>query len=186
MDILAGEYNENISIQGNGKCTGSLVCSKDIRACGMFVCEGSVKCSSLLCAGLLDVAGEIEAEQFSMAGLIRCGGLLNAEKIDISLDQSRSSVGAIGGSEIRVCIDKKTNKKRSRLPLISKLLGREDGALTVKEVIEGDIIALEAVQVPKVVGRIVAIGEECVINYVQYSEEIEIHPSAKVGQWEKI
>ena len=56
----------------------------------------------------------------------------------------------------------------------------------MKNAIEADTIALENVKTPRVSGRIVAIGEDCEIDLVQYSEEIEISPKAKVGRTEKI
>ena len=71
-----------------------------------------------------------------------------------------------------------------RLPLLSKLLGRN--ALSVDESIEGDEVSLEYVSAPLVTGRVVAIGEGCYIDTVRYSEEVEIHPGARVGNCEKI
>ena len=71
------------------------------------------------------------------------------------------------------------------MPLLSRLVGA-GGALTVEELIEGDVVAIECVRAPKVVGRVVAIGAGCNIDLVQYSEEIEVHPDAKVGKCEKV
>jgi hypothetical protein len=74
------------------------------------------------------------------------------------------------------------------MPLLSKLIGMgADGAVTyISESIEGDVIALENVKAPLVIGRIVAIGAGCEIGLVQYSEAIEIDPDAKVEKQEKI
>jgi hypothetical protein len=58
--------------------------------------------------------------------------------------------------------------------------------LEVKESIEGDEIALEAVSAKSVTGRVVAIGEGCHIQLVQYSESIEISPDAHVERQERI
>ena len=76
--------------------------------------------------------------------------------------------------------------KKRRLPLISRLVGLGGSELTVGELVEGDVVALECVKVPTVVGRVVAIGVGCEIDLVQYSEEVEIDPDAKVGRCEKI
>ena len=56
----------------------------------------------------------------------------------------------------------------------------------MKNSVEGDDIALEGVTAPRVSGRVVAIGEGCEIDLVQYSEQVEISPEAKVGRTEKI
>jgi hypothetical protein len=95
-----------------------------------------------------------------------------------------SHIGAIGGSEIRIYNSRYGNNGK-RLPLIKRLLGG-NGNLCVGELIEGDVVALECVVAPKVVGRVVAIGDGCEIDLVQYSEEIEISDKAKVGRCEKI
>ncbi len=63
---------------------------------------------------------------------------------------------------------------------------KEDISSSGSGAFEKDVIAIEHVNVPKVVGRVVAIGEGCDIELVQYSDEIELHPDAKVGRCEKI
>lgn len=182
--IPNGEYHENVSVQGQGKCPGHLICSQDVHIAGMFTCEGNLKCASLLCAGILRVAGEIEAERISMSGMLLCEGLLNAEWIDFALSKSSCSVGSIGGSEIRVYREK--NIKSARFSFFKKRKARNRGILSVREGIEGDLLDLEGVKTSKVIGRKVTIGEDCSIDLVQYSETVEIHPDAKVRILEKI
>ena len=70
--------------------------------------------------------------------------------------------------------------------MFSSLATAADGIVRVKNSVEGDDIALEGVTVPRVSGRVVAIGEGCEIDLVQYSEQVEISPEAKVGRTEKI
>ena len=70
--------------------------------------------------------------------------------------------------------------------MFSSLAKAADGIVRVKNSVEGDDIALEGVTVPRVSGRVVAIGEGCEIDLVQYSEQVEISPEAKVGRTEKI
>ena len=147
---------------------------------------GEIKSGAVHSAGSLKVEKGIEAEEFRAAGAIDCGGLLNAETVDISMDgRAHSRVGSIGGGEIRVYLRKSEKPKKRRLPLFSRLVnGGSD--LTVSELVEGDVVALECVKVPTVVGRVVAIGAGCEIDLVQYSEECEVDPDAQVGRCEKI
>ena len=70
--------------------------------------------------------------------------------------------------------------------MFSSLAKAADGIVRVKNSVEGDDIALEGVTAPRVSGRVVAIGEGCEIDLVQYSEQVEISPEAKVGRTEKI
>lgn len=178
----------NISVSGATKVGGNITAEKEIKISGALKGGGDLKCNLLRCSGGLDIDGEIEAEEIKISGRVNCRGLMNAERIDISIESfTGGKIGSIGGGEILI---QKKNSGRgviSRLPLISSILGkRENGNLTVDQLIEGDVIALECVNVPKVVGRIVAIGAGCEIKLVQYIEKIEIHPDAKVEQSEKI
>ena len=178
-------HAKRISVSGSCKVGGDIVAEEAVKTSGTLSCGGRLSCTSLVSSGTLSVGGDIEAEEVRTSGLIRCGGLLNAEKVDLC---PAGCVGSIGGSEIRVHKDAYVSENVVlRLPLLSKLVGSHHRThLTVEELVEGDVVALEYVTVPKVVGRVVAIGEECVIDLVQYSEEIEIHPKATVKKVEKI
>ena len=182
-------HAKNITASGSLQVEDDIFCENVVRVAGGMVCKGELKCSSVCCAGSIEIGNGIEAEDFHSAGKLICGGLLNAEKIDISLDGAGGKAGSIGGSEIKIYWDprKAPSKNVIRMPLFSKLVNAAScGCFTVEEQIEGDMVAIECVKTPKVVGRVVAIGADCEIDLVQYSEEIEIHPNAKVGKIEKI
>ena len=172
---ISGSFHvgEDLTVENGAKVSGSMTCG------------GSVSCGTLACSGGVSVGGGIEGEDVRVSGKLDCGGLLNAEKIDL---YSCGHIGSVGGSEIRIHDEEwKKKSKVSRMPLLSSLIGSgHSNRMRVDELIEGDVVALEYVTVPKVVGRVVAIGEGCEIDLVQYSEAIEIHPKAKVGKQEKI
>ena len=175
---------KEIHISGSFHAGDDLCVTDGAHISGSMTCGGKVRCGILACSGGVTVQGDVEAEDVRVSGKLDCGGLLNAERIDLS---SHGHVGSIGGSEIRIHDEEWKKKTRvNRMPLLSSLVGVGRGHMTVDELIEGDVIALEFVTVPKVVGRVVAIGEGCEIGLVQYSETIEIHPKAKVGKQEKI
>ena len=188
---IDGDLTANtISASGSIHVNGDLTAVSTVRASGALHCDGNVRGAAVHCSGSMHVEKGIEAEDFRMSGRIRCGGLLNAEKVDISLDRAAGgAVGSIGGGEIRIYRKDSERSKKPRLPLLSRLMGGSgsgSGGLTVEEWIEGDTVALECVRAPKVVGRVVAVGADCAIDLVQYSEECEIHPDAKVGRCEKV
>lgn len=184
--IEKGVSANNISVSGAFKTDEDIRAEKSISISGAIRCGGAIKCTSLSCSGVVALGKDVEAEEIKLSGQIECAGLLNAERIDISLEKScsTSKVGSLGGSEIRV--QSRTKHKITRLPLLGKLLGASGNSLTVSELVEGDIVALECVCAPRVVGRVVAIGTGCQIDLVQYSEEVEIHPDAQVKKYEKI
>ena len=177
---------ENVSVSGSVRIDEDVKAKESVKISGSAKIGGSVKCSLLSCSGSVDIGGEGEAEEIRISGRISCAGLLNAEKVTVRLDgfNVTSKIGSIGGGEILISNDRK-GERISRLPLLKRLVGN-GGTVSVEELIEGDTVALESVVAPKVVGRIVAIGANCEIDLVQYSEKIEIDPDAKVGKYEKI
>ncbi len=186
---IAGDLSAaNISISGSVSVGGDIEAENELRISGSAKCCKSVKCTALICSGGIDIEGGIEAENARISGRINCGGLLNSELIDIELEPSTESrIGSIGGSEIKIYRRSKNEINIRRLPLLSKLINSGGGhGLTVDESIEGDVVAIECVKSPKVIGRVVAIGADCVIDLVQYSEQIEISPDAKVEKYERI
>lgn len=182
-EVTAG----NVAISGGTAFGGDVEATERIAISGGMRCDGGMKCKQLQISGKGNVSGDIEAELAKIRGAIDCDGLLNAEEVDIEFEKSME-VGSIGGSKIVIYKRHgEEKKKRARLPLFASLIKRTTvGTVCVKNSIEGDEIALEGVVTPRVSGRVVAIGADCEIDLVQYSEQIEVSPEAKVGRTEKI
>ncbi len=166
------------------KCDGSLEISEGLTFSGSAKCEKNIKCEHLGVSGILDVGGGIEAESVKISGFVNCAGLINADNIEIRFDKGMC-IGSIGGSKI-VIVSERIIKSIQRLPLLSSLTRSVSSFVEVESLIEGDEIAIECVKCPRVSGRVVAIGQGCSIDLVQYSEDIEISPNATVGRYEKI
>lgn len=176
--------SRKISVSGSFSCGGRIAVDEAISCSGSLKCKQSIKCDTLSVSGGISVAGDIEAETVKISGTLNCGGLVNAENITIKFSRGME-IGSIGGSKI--VIYKESNaKNRIRLPLLSSFIKGSGDAVCVKNSIEGDEIAIENVVTPEVTGRIVAIGDGCEIDLVQYSDQVEISPKAKVGKTEKI
>ena len=188
----SGHFDGNITsksmtVSGSTHIGDDLTVKETVRVSGSAKVGGGIKSGAVHASGVLKVEKGIETEEFRAEGAIDCGGLLNAETVDISMDgRAHSRVGSIGGGEIRVYLRKSEKSPKRRLPLFSRLVNGGSSDLTVSELVEGDVIALEGVKAPTVVGRVVAIGAGCEIGLVQYTEECEIHPDAKVEHCEKI
>lgn len=178
----------NITVSGSCSCAEDMVADNNIKASGALKCGGNIKCAVLKSSGKIYAEKDIEADEIYISGRIECGGTLNGDKVDISLFcDSPARAGSVVGSNI-VIHNEKNGKHNMilRLPLFKSLSGGIGSCLVVDELIEGDSVAVEFVKAPKVVGRNVAIGANCEIDLVQYSEQIEIHPDAKVGKYEKV
>ena len=173
-----------IGISGSFSCGGELISSGKIICSGGAKCEKSIKCDELAVSGSIKIGEDVESEKIKIDGIINCSGLLNAEDIEIKFDKGMD-IGSIGGSKI-IIIKEPKRKFGERLPLLSSLVKKINGNVHVESSIEGDEIALEAVTCPRVTGRVVAVGAGCDIDLVQYSDQIEVSPDARVGKTEKI
>jgi len=174
----------DVKVAGSLHCDGELIANESFSTSGSTRCGKSIKCEHLSVSGALKVDGDIESESVKVGGTLNCTGLLNAENIEIKFDRGMN-IGSIGGSKI-VIVSEKGIKFFQRLPLFSALAKSATKGVNVNSSIEGDEVALEHVTCPRVTGRVVAIGQGCNIDLVQYSEDIEISPDAKVGKTEKI
>lgn len=177
--VKAGE----LKIAGSMACNGDISVGGKLNCAGTLSCDGSVKVGYFNLPGAATIKGDTEAEIIKVDGKIDCDGLINAEEIEIRFVNGMN-ISSIGGSKISIYEYGKPKNRRIWLPLFSSLVKHEK--VFVKNSIEGDVIALEGVVTPRVSGRIVAIGEGCNIDIVQYSEKIEISPNAKVGKTEKV
>lgn len=179
--VTAGD----VVISGGSSIDGGVETRERIAISGGGRYGGDVKCKQLQISGNCSVRGDVEAELAKIRGQLDCTGLLNAEEVDIEF-QHGMEIGSIGGSKIMIYKRHGKEKKRIRLPLFSSLIKSTSGEVRVKTSIEGDEIALEGVVTPRVSGRVVAIGADCEVDLVQYSEQVEISPEAKVGRTERI
>lgn len=213
--VPGGEY-DNVSVSGSGKGTGdircksfkasgsfggtyNLFCSEELKASGSFKCGGNIKAGCLSAAGAfkcgktikaekIKIAGaagvenDIEADTINVCGSLNCGGLVNADNFHFEHD-GFSKIGSIGGSNIKIV----PSDSRTSFKLLN-IFRRNSGCghVTVDECIEGDVVTLECVNTPKVVGRVVIIGRGCNIGSVVYSESVEISPEAKVKSYEQL
>ena len=171
---------KTISSSGTLSCDGDTTAEGKISCAGSAKISGNVKCEQISVGGSMKLAKDLEAEKISVQGSIECDGLMNAEEIDIKA-QGRVSLGSVGGSKINISV-RKAKRFFASLSIFSGVVKNA----VVKTSVEGDEIFLEYVNCPRVTGRIVTIGDGCKIDLVQYSETIEISPTAKIGRTENL
>lgn len=184
-------------IEGNVKaneihCSGSLHANGVLEAMTELHTSGSchaekdcISHGTLHASGSLSVGGGIEAERAMVSGKLQCKGLLNAEYVEMKLgSRNPSRVGAIGGSQILVEYGPSTENCGCYFFGLRCGKWSEDRkrgvVLKVAESIEGDVLNLEGVETPLVVGKDVRIGDGCRIGTVRYSGVLEVSENAVV------
>ena len=202
--VPAGEY-EKVSISGSGSLFGEIHCNnfsaagrssgesitgaERFKASGSSSFSGTVKAQNVRAAGSFSCGGDLVAEEeLSVSGSLRVGGDLQAASVRIA--GGLVCDGALCAKETELQADREMRLERiaggnvrTRRKLISFFRKRR---VSVTTAIEGDALDLEYVTVPRVKGQNVIIGKGCVIDLVQYRDEIQISPKATVGKVVKI
>lgn len=147
---------DNVEIKGSTSITGNLY-GKNI----------DVK-------GGISVRNDCNAEGFSGDGYFTIGGILKASNIDVKIEK--------GCSAKEMYADKITLKQGDKsFSIINTIGSLFNKTISVNvSTIEGDTIDIENVTAKIVKGRDITIGKECVIDEVQYSENLNTDPTAKV------
>lgn len=186
-DVKAGSFH----CSGSAHIDGNAEAETEFRASGScHVGKSCISHGKLHASGSLSVDGEMEAESARISGVLHCKGLLNAEDVEMKLGhRNPSRVGAIGGS--RIIVEYGQNGEGGGFYLFGLRFGRAEGSgkgtiLRVEESIEGDVLNLEGVETPLVVGKDVKIGDGCRIGTVRYSGLLEVSENATVENREMI
>ncbi len=173
-----GRFSGSVKAQSL-HCTGTLQCSGSAKSeggmqlgkarfSGSCAAEGDIHAEELEIAGSLR-APAVEAERFHASGVFRIDGLLNAGEITLSRG-GLYQAGDIGCTTLRVVQD---------AHVIS--LGRRKRALEAQS-IEGDTLELLDTQAAVVRGRFVRVGAGCVIDRVEYSEDLTVEDGGIVKE----
>lgn len=192
---------DRIRVSGTGNINGSLE-GNFVESTGNFKVEGqavigelvnegrcrmgqTLKAQKVLSQGYLSIGGDLEADIFTSKGSFAVDGLLNANLIEIEI-RGFCTAKEIGGEEIIIRKQGKINLSgiaRYISPLLGN--GRELDKLKCG-LIEGTNVQIEHTHARKVSGGKVAIGPDCRIEEVEYSDELWIDSTAWVGTQRKI
>lgn len=169
---ISGSFScEKITDSKNLKLSGSCVVHGEVNldtleSSGGFSAQGDVHSRKVKSSGGFKCDKDVEAEIFESSGSVQIGGLLNAETISIC-SGADSRIGSLGGGTITI-------KPCDDMNLLNGWLKiKRSQGVTVVESIEGDTITLAYVRAKIVRGNNVVIGEGCVIDRVEYSENLD-------------
>lgn len=134
---------------------------------------GKVEAEHFKVRGMIHVRDNLDCEVFDLKGIIHAQGLVNAQQIRIKM-HGRNTVKEMGGEEIRIV----PHKEHHWLSRLLRLTSRNP--ILEAELIEGTQLQLTNVHAAVVRGDNVRIGPGCVIGLVEYRNDLQVHPKAKV------
>lgn len=171
-----------IDISGSAHVDGDVTGRKSVDISGMINC-GSIHGGNVSISGGLDVRGDIEADEFSLAGAGKVRGLLNAEVVDIiSIGFPRlTEIGQIGGSRIAI-------RPGNAAGLLRKLFTGKSASAgnVVVGTIEGDDIDLTSTKADVVRGTNVTLRDGCRIRRVEYTGNLNLEGDAQAEEQVRI
>lgn len=173
VQFTGGYETHATSIFGEAKIEGDVSFGR-ISCLGTVTVHGTMSGDTVKLKGELKASKDVEAERFVGQGSFVIDGLLNAGEINIQL-YGGCKAREIGGEQI-------TFKKGGPLQQLTRLFGSHPHSSLTADTIEGDHIYLEQTKATIVRGNRVTIGPGCVIERVEYKDEISLDKGAKVTQ----
>lgn len=186
--------SKNLSISGmctiNGDTesntidvSGSLHVNKnvnidDLDVSGIMKIKGKLQANEAKCDGYLKVDGDIECETLDLLGMIQNEGFINCEDLYVQVS-GECNCNEIGASCINI-----EGKSSSIFNMLMPKKFRNK--VLTASLIEGDDIKLENCEVKIVRGKNIKIGQNCKIDTIEYSRNIEVDEKSIVKQINKV
>lgn len=165
--LIAG----SLSSSGSTKVQSDLEAGA-VRSTGGLHVGGNLKAADLYSTGGLHVTGDVEADTVTTTGTLEIGGMLNADDVDIQVALGSSTIGSIGGANVKIYPSASAG--------LLKTLGAATGTLTCTS-IEGDTLDLAAVKADVVRGATVIIRAGSMVDQVEYTDACTVEEGAVVG-----
>lgn len=199
--IEGGVESDLFKSTGSQKIGGNLI-ARYIRIQGSCKVGGDIEADKFVSKGSFETAGLLSADQID----IQLGGACKVKEIggerievrrkglgfDFSEKGLKHGLGEIStkldrlGDKFGIEVDINTDKLASEIGKIGEKvqihLGGWGAGTLEAELIEGDKIELEWTKAKTVRGENLKIGEGCEVARVEYYQELEVHPEAKIGE----
>ncbi|PGS55786.1 polymer-forming cytoskeletal protein [Bacillus sp. AFS041924] len=175
----------DVNVSGSFKTKGDLNV-QSINVSGSMKTTGLVKAEVITVKGSLSTEKGSECEVFTAKGHLSMNGLLNAENVKIThggfaYHSGFSYIPEIGGETIEISRFDDSN-------IFSRIFTKVFNNRTNfrADVIEGSAVKIDYTTASVVRGDAVTIGPKCKIDLVEYTEDVQIHPTAKVKDVKKL
>lgn len=189
LSIAGGNY-EHLSIDGICNCSGNLV-AQVIEINGILNCDKNTETGSFDCDGVANVKGNLRADTIEVDGYMNIGRKSTNSKLEANEIRCRGVITCLGTGEINAdLIDAEGYINASEI-VGEKVIIRSQTSILMKwlankwskvDMIEATTIELSEVTAKVVNGHNIDIGENCVIDKLDCSGRLKIHPTATVKE----
>ncbi|MEF9992620.1 MAG: polymer-forming cytoskeletal protein [Paraclostridium sp.] len=212
MGTYPGGEFDKVSISGNGKIHGNIICNK-FSVSGNGIVTGNIDSEKFSTSGNCKIEGDINSKELNTSGSLKCLKSINSDKVNVSgvlkvlsdiecedvyIDGVINCGGFLNCENFDLRIEGKSTideigastvnisyERRLLQSIFNLLIPKKLYRLTVNS-IEGDNIQLENSYVKIIRGKNIKIGADCNIDTIEYSGTIEVDDRSKVKNINKI
>lgn len=166
------KVKEECKINGYCKTAGSIT-GKYLDVNGRLSANGEVDFDNIQVSGEIFINGNCKCENLFLDGKAKIDGLLSGDNLDLNILKV-NEIKEIGGEKISV-------KKRTGTYKVL-FFTKEINTKLICEEIEADEIYLENTHCNIVRGRNIEIGDNCVINKIEYTGELKESGKSKIKE----
>ncbi|MCL2379815.1 MAG: hypothetical protein FWC81_03415 [Coriobacteriia bacterium] len=189
LSIAGGTY-EHLTIDGICNCSGNLS-AQILEIAGILNCDKNLDAGTFDCDGIANIKGNMRTERIDVDGYLNVGRKLTSSKLEANEIRCRGIITCLGSGEINAdLIDAEGYINASEI-VGEKVIIKSQTSILMKWLasrfskvgtIEATTIELTEVTAKVVNGHDIMIGENCVIDKLDCSGRLVIHPTATIKE----
>ena len=189
LSIAGGTY-EHLRIDGICNCSGNLI-AQEIEINGILNCDANLEAGKFDCDGVANVKGSMRTDAIDVDGYMNIGRKNSNAKLEANEIHCRGVITVLGNGEINAeiidaegyinaneIVGEKV-KIKSQTSILMKWLANKWSKV---DMIEATTIELDNVTAKIVNGHDITIGESCVIDKLDCSGRLIIHPTSTIKE----
>ncbi|MCL2526375.1 MAG: hypothetical protein FWE46_04920 [Coriobacteriia bacterium] len=189
LSIAGGTY-EHLTIDGICNCSGNLI-AQEIDVDGILNVDANVETGKFDCDGVANIKGNMRADVVEVDGYVNIGRKATSSKLEASEIHCRGAITCLGSGEINADFIDAEGFINAAEIVGEKVVIKSQTSILMKwfankwskvDVIEATTIELTGVTAKVVNGHDITIGEDCVIDKLDCSGKLVIHPSATIKE----
>ena len=189
LSIAGGTY-EHLTIDGICNCSGNLI-AQEIEIDGILNCDANLETGKFDCDGVANIKGNVRADSIEVDGYMNIGRKATGSKLEANEIHCRGVITCLGSGEISADLIEAEGYINATEIVGEKVVIQSQTSILMKwlanrwskvDTIEATTIELTNVTAKVVNGHDITIGESCVIDKLDCSGRLSIHPSATIKE----
>lgn len=187
---IAGGTFEHLTIDGICNCNGNLI-AEQLDVAGILNCDGNLQVGKFDCDGVANVKENMRADHIDIDGYLNIGRKSSHAKLEASEIHCNGVITVLGSGEINADLIDADGYINASEIVGEKVVIKSQTSILMKwlanrwskvNTIEATTIDLTNVTAKVVNGHDISIGEDCVIDKLDCTGRLVIHPSATIKE----